>query len=163
VSTSHDPKSAKHADAKQAPEAGQRGTEQKKVLFVCMGNCVRSQMAEAIARHLAADVIVAESAGVSPLGFIDKTACAILTERKMSYEGQYSKGLHSHKLGKPDLVINMSGVPGRTLFHEHEFEDWTVRDPFGEDLPAHRDTCDDIQRRIEDLARRLRSPQMNSE
>ena len=38
-------------------------------------------MAEAIARHLAADMIVAESAGVSPLGFIDKTAARVLTER----------------------------------------------------------------------------------
>jgi protein-tyrosine-phosphatase len=162
VSTPHDPKFAK-SDAKHAAQSGQQGAAHKKVLFVCMGNCVRSQMAEAIARHLAADVIVAESAGVSPLGFIDKTACAILTERKISYHGQYSKGLHSHTLGKPDLIINMSGVPGHTLFHEHEFEDWTVRDPFGEDLPAHRDTCDDIQRRIQDLACRLRSPQLNSE
>jgi protein-tyrosine-phosphatase len=166
VSSTNDPKSAKHSDAKHPAQAGQGqgiGAGQKKVLFVCMGNCVRSQMAEAIARHVAADVIVAESAGVSPLGFIDKTACAILSERQISYEGQYSKGLHSHKLGKPDLIINMSGVPGQTLFHGHEFEDWIVRDPFGESLPAHRDTADDIQRRIEDLACRLRSPQLPSE
>jgi protein-tyrosine-phosphatase len=138
-------------------------SEPKKVLFVCMGNCVRSQMAEAIARHVAADIIVAESAGVSPLGFVDKTSCAVLTERKISFEGQYSKGLHSHKLGKPHLVVNMSGVPSRQLFHGHEVEDWAIRDPFGEDMSAHREVCDDIQRRIEDLAARLRSPELDSE
>lgn len=136
------------------------GAAQKKVLFVCMGNCVRSQMAEAIARHIAADIIVAESAGVSPLGFIDKTVCALLTERKISFEGQYSKGLHSHKLGKPDLVINMSGVSGHKLFGEHEFEDWAIRDPFGEDLASHHEVFTDILRRIEDLAARLRSPEL---
>jgi protein-tyrosine-phosphatase len=152
----------KQHDAKSG-ELAQAGAGQKKVLFVCMGNCVRSQMAEAIARHVAADVIIAESAGVNPIGFIDKTSCELLTERKISYEGQYSKGLHSHKLGKPDLIINMSGMPGHTLFHGHEFEDWAVRDPFGESLPAHRDTFDEIERRIEDLACRLRSPQLQSE
>lgn len=52
----------------------------KKVLFVCMGNCVRSQMAEALARHFASDVILAESAGIHPLGFIDPTTLEVLKE-----------------------------------------------------------------------------------
>src|SRR3984885_10173035 len=75
-----------------------------KVLFVCVGNCVRSQMAEAIARHDCADIISAESAGVSPLGFIDTTTQAVLREHGVSFAGQFSKGLHSHKLRKPDVV-----------------------------------------------------------
>ncbi|MGA8037566.1 MAG: low molecular weight phosphatase family protein [Candidatus Acidiferrales bacterium] len=154
--TQHNPK--KPADSESASKA-----EPKKILFVCMGNCVRSQMAEAIAKHIAQDIIIAESAGVSPLGFIDKTVCEVLTERSISYEGQYSKGLHSHKLGTPHLVVNMSGLPGRSLFHEHDFEDWMIRDPFGEDVSAHREVLDDIQRRIEDLAARLRSPELESE
>src|SRR6202046_506174 len=73
-----------------------------KVIFVCVGNCVRSQMAESIARHSYADIILAESAGVSPLGFIDATTQAVLRERGISFAGQFSKGLHSHKLRKPD-------------------------------------------------------------
>jgi protein-tyrosine-phosphatase len=154
--TPHDSKQTAHSESASKPEP-------KKVLFVCMGNCVRSQMAEAIAKHIAKDVIVAESAGVSPLGFIDKTVCEVLAERSISYQGQYSKGLHSHKLGKPHLVVNMSGIPGRSLFHEHDFEDWAIRDPFGEDVSAHREVFEDIQRRIEDLAARLRSPDLESE
>src|SRR6202044_438468 len=62
-----------------------------RVLFVCVGNCVRSQMAEAIARHDASDIIVAESAGVHPLGFIDNTTQRVLRERGISSEGQFSK------------------------------------------------------------------------
>src|SRR5450755_4525953 len=113
-----------------------------KVLFVCVGNCVRSQMAEGIARRDAADIILAESAGLHPLGFIDKTAIAVLTERGISVEGQYSKGLRDHSLSKPDLVINMSGSPGGSLFHGRIFEDWPVEDPFGESMELHRRICD---------------------
>ena len=154
---SHKP--AQKADSGAPPPSA----AQKKVLFVCMGNCVRSQMAEAIARHVASDIIIAESAGLNPLGFIDKTVCAVLTQRKISYEGQYSKGLHSHKLGKPDLVINMSGVSGQKYFAQHEFEDWAIRDPFGEDVSSHEEVFSDILRRIEDLACRLRSPELPGE
>ncbi len=90
--------------------------EPVKVLFVCMGNCVRSQMAEAIARHDASDIIAAESAGVHPLGFIDNTTQRVLRERGISFEGQFSKGTRDHSLQKPDLIVNMSGVPGASLF-----------------------------------------------
>jgi arsenate reductase len=128
-----------------------------KVLFVCMGNCVRSQMAEAIARHVAPDIIVPESAGISPLGFIDKTARAVLLERGISVDGQFSKGLHSHTLSKPDLIINMSGLPGETHFRGQVFEDWHVKDPFGESLESHRRICDYIEGRVLGLAARLRA------
>jgi arsenate reductase (thioredoxin) len=128
-----------------------------KVLFVCVGNCVRSQMAEAIARHCCTDIIAAESAGVSPLGFIDKTTQAVLRERGIPIDGQFSKGLRSHTLRKPDLVINMSGIHGKSLFPEHDVEDWKVRDPFGEDIEVHRAICNDIEARVTLLAARLRT------
>jgi arsenate reductase (thioredoxin) len=130
---------------------------QVKVLFVCMGNCVRSQMAEAIARHCASDVIEAESAGVRPLGFIDPTAQKVLASRGISFDGQFSKGLHSHKLAKPDLIVNMSGMPGKSLFHHEVFEDWRVSDPFGDSVETHGRVCDDIESRVKNLADRLRA------
>jgi arsenate reductase len=118
-------------------------------------------MAEGLARHHAADVIHAESAGLHPLGFIDKTAIAVLAERGVSVEGQRSKSLHDHTLSKPDLIINMSGTPGSSLFHGRKFEDWPIEDPFGESMELHRRICDDIETRVKDLAARLRS-QINS-
>jgi arsenate reductase (thioredoxin) len=130
-----------------------------KVLFVCMGNCVRSQMAEAIARHESSDIIEAESAGVSPLGFIDNTTQRVLRERGISFEGQFSKGLRTHALKKPDLIVNMSGVPGASLFAGKTFEDWRVQDPFGEDIEIHRLVCDDVEARVKDLSARLRRAQ----
>lgn len=128
-----------------------------KVLFVCMGNCVRSQMAEAIARHTASDVMAPESAGVRPLGFMDPTAQKVLASRGISFDGQFSKGLHSHALAKPDLIVNMSGMPGKSLFRGHAFEDWRVADPFGDDIDTHARVCDDIEARVKRLADRLRS------
>jgi protein-tyrosine-phosphatase len=134
-----------------------------KVLFVCVGNCVRSQMAEAIARHSCADIILAESAGVSPLGFIDTTTQRVLREQGVPFAGQFSKGLHSHKLRKPDVVINMSGIPGKSLFPEHNVEDWPVRDPFGEDIAVHRTIFNDIEARVTLLAARLRTRAASAE
>ncbi len=131
--------------------------EQVIVLFVCVGNCVRSQMAEAIARHHAADIIAAESAGLRPLGFIDPTARAVIEERGISMDGQFSKGLHSHVLSTPHLTINMSGVPGNSFLKHSAYEDWPIADPFGEDMETHRRICDDIQSRINALAERLRA------
>jgi arsenate reductase (thioredoxin) len=128
-----------------------------KVLFVCMGNCVRSQMAEAIARHDASDIIAAESAGVHPLGFIDNTTQRVLRERGIPCDGQYSKGTRDHSLKKPDLIVNMSGVPGATLFAGLPFEDWKIDDPFGEAIETHRRICDDIERNVKELAARLRA------
>jgi protein-tyrosine-phosphatase len=128
-----------------------------RVLFVCVGNCVRSQMAEAIARHCCADIILAESAGVSPLGFIDTTTQAVLREHGIPFDGQFSKGLCSHTLRKPDVVINMSGIHGKALFPEHDVEDWAVRDPFGEAIELHRTIFDDIEGRVTLLAARLRT------
>ncbi len=128
-----------------------------KVLFICMGNCVRSQMAEAIARHCCGDIISPESAGVSPLGFIDTTTQAVLREHGIPFDGQFSKGLNSHKLRKPDVVINMSGIHGKALFPEHDVEEWPVKDPFGEDIDRHRKTFDDIEARVTLLAARLRT------
>ncbi|MGA8142544.1 MAG: hypothetical protein WB987_01490 [Candidatus Acidiferrales bacterium] len=128
-----------------------------KVLFVCIGNCVRSQMAEALARRDAADVIIPESAGLHPLGFIDKTAIAVLAERGVSVAGQHSKGLRDHTLSQPDLIINLSGAPSSSLFPLRRFEDWPVEDPFGESMELHRRICDDIEARVKALAARLRS------
>jgi arsenate reductase len=133
-----------------------------KVLFVCMGNCVRSQMAEALARHDASDIIASESAGVHPLGFIDNTTQRVLRERGICFDGQYSKGTRDHSLKKPDLIVNMSGVPGATLFAGLPFEDWQIDDPFGEAIETHRRICDDIERNVKELATRLRADRQKS-
>jgi arsenate reductase len=130
----------------------------KRVLFVCIGNACRSQMAEAIAKKLAADVIEPASAGISPLGYIAPPTRIVLSEKEMSCEHQTSKPLRHFDLRTADLIINMTGYPGDTLFeNEHlPLEDWVVGDPFGSDLEVYRRIRDDIEHRVLELAGRLR-------
>lgn len=128
----------------------------KKVLFVCIGNSCRSQMAEALARHHAADVIEAFSAGLSPLGSIAGPTRKVLLERGVAVGDQYSKGLREADPDHAHLICNMTGMPGQSLFPGAEVLDWDVDDPFGEDLGVYRRVCDDIEELIKNLAETLR-------
>jgi len=131
--------------------------EPAKILFVCVGNACRSQMAEALARHLASDVIAPWSAGVYPLGYIADRTHQVLLERGVPSEGQFSKDLHDGSIPRPlDRIINMSGIRVASLFTGGAFEDWDVEDPFGDDVATYRRICDDIEARVRDLAARLR-------
>jgi len=129
-----------------------------KVLFLCIGNACRSQMAEAIARHRASDVIEASSAGLVPFGEIPSTTVDALRELGISTDGQSSKPLRSEDMSETDIVINMTGRSGATIFTEpvQEIEDWDVGDPYGFNLAVYRAIRDQIEARVEDLARRLR-------
>jgi protein-tyrosine-phosphatase len=89
-----------------------------KVLFLCIGNACRSQMAEAIARHTASDVIEPSSAGLVPFGEIPSTTLTVLRERGISVDGQTSKPLRSEDMSEADIVINMTGRSGATIFPE---------------------------------------------
>jgi arsenate reductase len=129
-----------------------------KVLFVCIGNACRSQMAEAIARHKASDVIEPSSAGLVPFGEIPATTVAVLRQRGIAIDGQTSKPLLSADITAADIVVNMTGRSGTAVFDEPiaELEDWDVGDPFGLNLAVYRAICDEIEARVENLARRLR-------
>lgn len=115
-------------------------------------------MAEAIARHRASDVIEPSSAGLVPFGAIPGTTLAVLLEVGISVEGQNSKPLRSEELAVVDLVVNMTGRSGAEVFKKEAppIEDWDVGDPFGSDLVVYRTIRDQIEARIDDLARRLR-------
>jgi arsenate reductase len=129
-----------------------------RVLFVCIGNSCRSPIAEAIARHTAADFIDASSAGIAPLGYIADGTRKVLLERGIPIDGQFSKGMNDDNIQHPvDLLINMTGRPGARLFSKMNCEDWLVEDPYGEDMETYRRICDDIEARVNDLATRLRN------
>ena len=87
-----------------------------KVLFLCIGNACRSQMAEAIAKHVASDVIEPSSAGLVAFGEIPNSTIAVLKECGFSADGQHSKSLRSEDLSVADLVVNMTGRAGSTIF-----------------------------------------------
>lgn len=134
-----------------------RAAKKKKVLFVCIGNSCRSQIAEALARHHAADVIEPSSAGISPLGSIVEPTRRILLERGIRVApDQYSKGLREADPDHAHLIVNMTGMPGPSLFPGAEVVDWDIDDPYGEDLGVYRRVCDDIEELIQHLAETFR-------
>jgi arsenate reductase len=131
-----------------------------RVLFVCVGNSCRSQMAEALARHHASDVIEPSSAGISPLGTITDATRQVLLERGIRMPGQRSKGTTEADITAAQLIVNLTGIHGPALFRESiatPVEDWEVTDPYGDDLGVYRLVCDEIEARVLDLAARLRS------
>jgi arsenate reductase len=132
----------------------------KRVLFICVGNSCRSQMAEALARHHASDIIEPSSAGISPLGIIADPTRKVLVERGIRMPGQRSKGTTEADVASAQLIVNLTGIRGRALFREDvraPVEDWEVTDPYGDDLGVYRRVCDEIEARVLELAARLRS------
>lgn len=128
----------------------------KKILFVCIGNSCRSQMAEALARYHAAELIEAESAGISPLGVVSPEALAVLQEMGVRAEGHYSKSINdSLQFFTPDIVVNMSGRKLNVSFAAADIVEWKVADPYGSDLDTYRRICEDIERRVKKLADEL--------
>ena len=135
-----------------------------KVLFVCIGNSCRSQMAEAWARHLASDVIESSSAGTAALGEVSRVTAQALAERGVAMDGQFSKPLRERDCAEAERIINITGAPGSTLFAAHagKVEDWDVPDPYFGGLEMNRLICEDIERRVTDLAERLRNKMAKS-
>jgi arsenate reductase len=113
-------------------------------------------MAEALARHLASDVMEAFSAGISPLGRIAEGTRRVLLERGIRMDGQSSKAVGEVDVDTMDLIVNMTGMPGRALFPGANVVDWEIDDPYGEDLLRYREACDAIEERLGELAAGLR-------
>jgi len=134
-----------------------------RVLFVCVGNACRSQIAEALARRMAPDLLEVTSAGLSPLGRIPEATRAVLQEHGISLDGQFSKGLHDASLVPADVIVNLTGIPGVSLFSASRIPsrtdsatqspsakvlDWDVYDPYGDDEETYRRVRDDIEFRL---------------
>ncbi|HET9401436.1 MAG TPA: low molecular weight phosphatase family protein [Candidatus Acidoferrales bacterium] len=131
----------------------------KRVLFLCLGNAVRSQMAEAIARHTASDVAIYASAGLTALGSIAPLTHRVLAERGISSDGHHSKQFTEAAGGAADIVVNMSGEsrPRALAGCRAEIENWEVVDPYGAEIEEYRKACDAIGLRVTEFTARLRA------
>jgi len=141
-----------------APRAHPSGTTaraKKRVLFVCIGNSCRSQMAEAFARAYGSDAMEARSAGLSPAAMIAPLTRHVLGERNLGVDGQFPKGMEIAQREPFDVVVNMSGVPvavpgARVL-------EWPVPDPIGETEAVYRAVAGQIEALVMRLILDLRN------
>jgi arsenate reductase len=131
-----------------------------RILFICIGNSCRSPMAESIALRDAGDLFESSSAGLSPLGVVQKFTLETLRTNGYPTDGLYSKPILNNAWAEADLVINMSGYHRDRTFPRsewHKIEDWDVEDPYGSEPAVYQRIFEDIRTRIESLAARLRN------
>lgn len=132
----------------------------RRVLFVCVGNCIRSQFAEAFARAYGSDVIEAFSCGVAPAGFIADPVQRILRERGVALTGLASKSVYEAGAGPFDIIVNISGSPLPRNFpapaSEQTVREWPIRDPMGLKEAAYEEAAREIESRVMSLVLELR-------
>jgi arsenate reductase len=129
--------------------------EKKRVLFVCIENSCRSQMAEAFARLEADERIEATSAGSRPSGRVDPQAVAAMAELGCDLSGQRSKSLGEVPQVKYDYVITMGCGDECPFIPAEHHEDWAIPDPKGLSMDEFRRVRDLIGQRVKDLAGRI--------
>jgi len=126
-----------------------------RVLFVCVGNACRSQMAEGFAKYLGGDVMEAQSAGMMPLGSVPQQTRKVMLEKESPIDEQFPKGVEVFRNTAFDLVINMSGIMLPKGLKEKE-RVWTVADPYGRSDGAYRQVRDEIEGKVKELAEQIR-------
>jgi protein-tyrosine-phosphatase len=122
----------------------------KHVLFVCIGNSCRSQMAEAFARSYGSDVLVPASAGVNPASRIAGDTVTAMIEKNLPLTGHVPKGLWQVKDMHFDLAVNMSGQPLPPSTATRIIQ-WDVPDPVAMGYEAHCAVREQIERRVMEL------------
>ena len=121
------------------------------VLFVCVHNAGRSQMAAGWLRHLAGDRVEVLSAGSAPAEGINPVAVEAMAEVGIDIAGQQPKLLSDAAVQSSDVVITMGCGDACPFYPGTRYEDWALDDPAGQGIDAVRPIRDEIRRRVEEL------------
>lgn len=128
------------------------------VLFVCVGNAGKSQMAAALMRHVAGDAVEVHSAGTSPKGELNALSVQALEEVGASTAGEHPKPIDPDLLARMDVVVTLGTEAQVPPVDGPVFETWSTDEPSErgiEGIERMRLVRDDIDRRVADLAHRL--------
>jgi arsenate reductase len=125
------------------------------VLFVCVHNAGRSQMAAGYLQHLAGDRVEVLSAGSEPKDQINPVAVQAMAEEGIDIAGNTPKLLTTDAVRESDVVITMGCGDACPIFPGKRYEDWELDDPAGRDADAVRRIRDDIRARVESLLAEL--------
>ena len=125
------------------------------VLFVCVHNAGRSQMAAGFLRDIAGDRIEVRSAGSMPADQINPTAVQAMAELGIDITAEQPKVLTTEAVQASDVVITMGCGDACPFFPGKRYEDWKLDDPAGQGIDAVRPIRDDIRERIQQLVSEL--------
>ena len=121
------------------------------VLFVCVHNAGRSQMAAAYLTHLAGDRVEVRSAGSAPAESVNPAVVAALLEDGIDISAEVPKVLTVDAVRESDVVITMGCGDVCPIFPGKRYEDWVLADPAGQGIEDVRPIRDDIRGRIQSL------------
>ncbi|MDZ7679764.1 MAG: arsenate reductase ArsC [Acidimicrobiales bacterium] len=128
-------------------------TEAPEVLFVCVHNAGRSQMAAALLQHHAGDRVVVRSAGTAPAEEINPAVVDAMAEVGIDLlaSGAHPKALDDPAVEASDVVITMGCGDECPFYPGKRYLDWSLDDPAGKGVEAVRPIRDDIDRRVREL------------
>jgi len=125
------------------------------VLFVCVHNAGRSQMAAGYLRHLGGDRVDVLSAGSAPAGSINPVAVQAMAEEGIDIAAEQPKILTTDAVKTSDVVITMGCGDTCPFYPGKRYEDWVLNDPAGQGIESVRPIRDEIRRRVEALLAEL--------
>jgi protein-tyrosine-phosphatase len=127
----------------------------KKLLFVCVENSCRSQMAEALAKNMASGILQAYSAGSRPSGIVNPNAIDVMKEEQIDISNAESKGFDKLPVKDFDYVITLGCKDICPYVPAENHIEWDIKDPKGKDIEFFRRTRDNIKDRITDLIKEI--------
>ena len=133
-------------------------SDKPSVLFVCVHNAGRSQMAAAYLAHLSGGAVEVRSAGSEPADRVNPSAVAAMGEEGIDIAAEVPKVLTVDAVKQSDVVITMGCGDTCPVFPGKRYEDWELDDPAGKGIEAVRPIRDEIRRRIEKLLDELGIP-----
>lgn len=125
------------------------------VLYVCVHNAGRSQMAAAWTRHLSGGAVEVRSAGSAPADQINPVAVEAMLEVGIDMRAEQPKVLTTDAVQASDAVVTMGCGDACPIFPGKRYEDWKLDDPAGQGIDAVRPIRDEIRRRVEVLLAEL--------
>jgi arsenate reductase (thioredoxin) len=131
--------------------------DRPEVLFVCVHNAGRSQMAAGLLERAAGDRIDVISAGSEPADELNPAVVEAMKERGIDISAERPKKLEDRMVRESDVVITMGCGDACPIYPGKRYEDWELEDPAGKDLETVRRIRDEIAGRIEALAAELRA------
>ena len=133
-------------------------TERSVVLFVCIHNAGRSQMAAAYLRQMAGDRVDVLSAGTEPATAINPVVLTAMAERGIDLRSAHPRLLTDELASQADVVITMGCGDACPVYPGRRREDWELDDPAGQGLETVRRIRDEIEVRVRRLVEELLAP-----
>ena len=130
-------------------------TKVPSVLFVCVHNAGRSQMAAVLLDHEARGRVRVTSAGSQPASQVNPAVAQVMAEIGLDLSREFPKMLTADQVQAADIVITMGCGDACPVYPGRRYLDWDLPDPAGLDVAAIRPIRDDIRRRVRDLLTEL--------